>query len=146
MAEAVLRSLAAGRFNAYSAGSHPKGDVHPLALALLQENRLPTRDLRSKPWDEFAIPGAPKLDFVVTVCDNAASETCPVWPGQPVTAHWDIPDPAAAGGTLEQRREAFSMAFRMLEQRIRPFASLPDERLEGASLAQELARITGEAA
>ena len=104
MAESILRKIGAGRFNAYSAGSHPKGEVHPLALAQLATNRMPTDGLRSKGWEEFASPSSPQLDFVFTVCDNAAGEVCPVWPGQPITAHWGVPDPAAVTGDEAERR------------------------------------------
>ena len=141
IAESVLRDEGAGRFNAYSAGSRPSGTVHPLALALLEENHLPVDGLRSKAWDEFAQPGAPHLDFVFTVCDDAAGEACPVWPGQPITAHWGVPDPAAVEGTLEQRRHAFSTACRMLTNRIRLLTSLPAERLEHAAIKNDLERI-----
>ena len=108
MAESILRQVGAGRFRAFSAGSHPAGRVNPFALELLERNRMPTDGLRSKNWDEFAQPGAPKLDFVFTVCDNAAGEVCPVWPGQPMTAHWGIPDPAAVEGSDEDKRKAFA--------------------------------------
>ena len=128
MAESILRQVGAGRFRAFSAGSHPAGRVNPFALELLERNRMPTDGLRSKNWDEFAQPGAPKLDFVFTVCDNAAGEVCPVWPGQPMTAHWGIPDPAAVEGSDEDKRKAFAEASRTLLNRIRIFASLPLEQ------------------
>ena len=118
MAEALLNSIGEGRFKAYSAGSHPKGQVHPLALELIRKNRLPTEGLRSKDWSEFARPDAPRMDFVFTVCDNAAGEACPVWPGHPITAHWGIPDPAAAEGSDEERRRAFFSAYNQLNNRL----------------------------
>src|SRR5688572_13963989 len=111
LAEAYLNSAGRGRFGAYSAGSRPAGKVNPYALELLQKNRLPTAGLRSKNWDEFARPGAPQLDFVFTVCDNTAGEACPVWPGQPITAHWGVEDPAAVSGTEQEKRKAFLRAF-----------------------------------
>jgi arsenate reductase len=114
MAEAILNQMGSGRFQAYSAGSQPSGQVHPLALELLQRNRIDTSELRSKNWEEFSAPGAPAMDFVLTVCDKAAGEACPVWPGQPMTAHWGVEDPAAAQGTPEERAKAFSNAFMML--------------------------------
>jgi len=138
MAESILRSVADGRFEAFSAGSQPTGRVNPFALELLQRNRLPVEGLRSKSWDEFAKPGAPSLDFIFTVCDNAAGEVCPVWPGQPMTAHWGIPDPAAAKGDDEAKRKAFSEASRTLLQRIRAFASLPIGKLDRLSLQRRL--------
>jgi len=124
LAEAYLNSAGRGRFTAYSAGSHPAGKVNPFALELLEKNRIATAGLRSKNWDEFARPGAPKLDFVFTVCDNAAGEVCPIWPGQPVTAHWGIQDPAAALGSDEDKRKAFLKAFTELKTRIDLFMSL----------------------
>lgn len=138
MAESILRQIGAGRFHAYSAGSHPAGRVNPLALELLAKNRMPTDGLRSKNWDEFAAPDAPRLDFVFTVCDNAAGEVCPVWPGQPMTAHWGIPDPAAAAGSDEDRRKAFAEASRTLLNRIRMFVSLPLDKLDRLSLQRRL--------
>ncbi len=141
LAEAILNQLGAGQFKAYSAGSHPKGEIHPLALVLLKQNKIPTEQLRSKPWDEFAVPGAPRLDFVFTVCDNAAGEVCPVWPGQPMTAHWGIADPAAVVGTDEQKRHAFFNAFRELSQRIRIFTSLPIRSLDQIKLQERLNAI-----
>ena len=124
LAEAIVNdpSIGGGRFKGHSAGSHPKGAVHPLALETLRQHHLPVDGLRSKSWEEFAKPGAPRMDFVFTVCDQAASETCPVWPGQPVTAHWSIPDPAAAGGAEEDRRRAFRDVFLDLRRRIEDFA------------------------
>ena len=125
LAEAILNDRGRGRFRAFSAGSHPKGAVHPQALALLERLGLPTEGLRSKAWDEFARPDAPPLDFVFTVCDNAAGEVCPIWPGQPVTAHWGQPDPAAVEGTALEKANAFREAFRTLEERIDLFLSRP---------------------
>jgi len=141
MAESILNQLGGGQFVAYSAGSFPSGKVHPLALDLLQHNRIPTEHLRSKPWDEFARSGAPKLDFVFTVCDKAAGEICPLWPGQPMTAHWGIADPAAVTGTDEQKRHAFFNAFRELSQRIRIFTSLPIRSLDSIKLQEHLDAI-----
>jgi protein-tyrosine-phosphatase len=138
MAESILRQVGTSRFNAFSAGSHPAGRVNPFALELLERNRMPTDGLRSKNWDEFAKPGAPKLDFVFTVCDNAAGEVCPVWPGQPMTAHWGIPDPAAVEGSDEDKRRAFADASRTLLNRIRIFASLPLSKLDRLSLQRKL--------
>ena len=125
LAEAILNDRGRGRFRAFSAGSHPKGAVHPQALALLERLGLPTEGLRSKAWDEFARPDAPPLDFVFTVCDNAAGEVCPIWPGQPVTAHWGQPDPAAVEGSALEKANAFREAFRTLEERIDLFLSRP---------------------
>lgn len=143
MAEALTNHLSAGgvKFRAFSAGSHPKGEVHPLALALLRELNMPTEGLRSKSWDEFAAPGAPHLDFVVTVCDQAASEECPVWLGQPMTAHWGIPDPAAVQGSPDERRRAFRDTFLILRRRIELFASLPFDKLQGLALQEHLNQI-----
>jgi protein-tyrosine-phosphatase len=138
MAESILRHVGAGRFNAYSAGSRPAGSVNPLALELLRANRLPTEGLASKSWQRFAGPDAPVMDFVFTVCDNAAGEACPVWPGQPMTAHWGIEDPAAATGSDEDRRRAFSAASHLLTNRIRVFTSLPLAKLDRLSLQQRL--------
>ena len=130
-----------GRFKAYSAGSHPKGSVHPLALELLQKSRIPTAGLHSKSWDEFAAPGAPQMDFVFTVCDQAAREPCPYWPGQPMTAHWGVPDPAAVQGSEEQRRRAFRDALMVLGRRIDLFMSLPLDKLDKLSLEKHLKSI-----
>jgi protein-tyrosine-phosphatase len=141
IAEALLNRHGQGRFRAYSAGSHPKGAVHPFAIELLAKLGLPTGGLRSKSWDEFARPGAPALDFVFTVCDNAANEVCPVWPGQPMTAHWGIPDPAAVEGTEEERRRAFADALRQLTNRIRIFASLPVDKLDRIALQRRVDEI-----
>ena len=141
LAEVALRRWGAGKFNAFSAGSQPKGQVHPLAIELLRRLQLPTEGLRSKSWREFAQPDAPRLDFVLTVCDKAAGEVCPIWPGQPVTAHWGVEDPAAVEGTEARRREAFSKAFRELEARIKIFASLPMTALERTRLKQRVDEI-----
>ena len=128
-------------FSAYSAGSQPKGDVHPAAIRQLEAAKLPVDGLHSKNWDEFAKPGAPKLDFVFTVCDNAANEVCPVWPGQPITAHWGIPDPAAVGGTPEQIRRVFLDAFTVLDRRISLLLSLPLASLDSLAIKKEIERI-----
>jgi arsenate reductase len=128
-------------FVAYSAGSHPKGAVHPLALKQLEKARLPTEGYRSKDWNEFSQPGAPRLDFVFTVCDNAAAEVCPVWPGQPLTAHWGVPDPAAAQGSAEEIERAFHDAFFMLDRRISLFIALPLGSLDRLAIKSEIDRI-----
>jgi arsenate reductase len=141
MGEALLNRWGKGRFQAYSAGSHPKGQVHPLALEILRRNQLPTEHLRSKSWDEFAVPGASPLDFVFTVCDNAAQEACPFWPGQPMTAHWGIHDPAAVEGSDEEKAKAFNTAFRELDARIKIFTSLRLESLDQLSLQRQLDAI-----
>lgn len=141
LVEGLLNGLGGDRFQAYSAGSIPKGEVHPLALATLKSYSLPADGYRSKGWNEFAGPGAPKMDFVITVCDNAAGEVCPAWPGHPVTAHWGIPDPAACEGTEEERRKAFHDAARVLKRRIELFLSLPIGRLDALSLQSELRGI-----
>ncbi len=141
LAESILNAAGKGRFKAYSAGSHPAGQVNPLVLDWLKKQDLPTGRLRSKSWDEFAAPDAPKLDFVITVCDNAAGEVCPVWPGQPMTAHWGIEDPAAVAGSEEARRHAVSMAAMMLNRRIALFTSLPLNKLDALSLQRELKAI-----
>lgn len=138
IAEAVLNRLGEGRFQAYSAGSQPSGRVHPYALALLQNVGYETAHLRSKSWEEFTAPQAPNLDFVFTVCDNAANEVCPVWPGQPISAHWGLPDPSAAPGTESERRFAFADTHRMLHQRISTFVSLPIVSLDKLSLQKRL--------
>ena len=138
LAEAILTHRGAGRFRAFSAGSFPNGRVNPYALALLERLGWPTAGYRSKSWDEFAAPGAPPLHFVFTVCDNAAGEVCPVWPGQPVTAHWGIPDPAAVEGTDVEKTEAFRDAFRVLDRRIELFTSLPFATLDEMVLQQRL--------
>jgi protein-tyrosine-phosphatase len=141
MAEAIMNRLGQGSFRAFSAGSHPTGQVHPQALALLQRLNYDTSSARSKSWDEFAADGAPKLDFVFTVCDNAAGEVCPIWPGQPMTAHWGVPDPAAAFGSDPEIALAFSDAYRMLDSRISIFTSLPLARIDHLSLQQKLDEI-----
>ena len=140
LAEAILNEVGKGRFQAFSAGSLPAGQVNPIALELLQRNRISTEGLRSKDWNEFSAPDAPPLDFVFTVCDKAAGELCPVWPGQPMTAHWGVEDPAAAGSPDEIQR-AFSQAFMLLHRRISLFASLPLAKLEAQALKRELDQI-----
>jgi protein-tyrosine-phosphatase len=141
MAEAILNRLGAGKFHAYSAGSYPTGKVNPLSLNLLRKMNYDVSKLRSKSWDEFAASSAPKLDFVFTVCDDAAGEVCPIWPGQPVTAHWGLPDPAKATGTEAERAFAFDDCFRMLSQRIGIFINLPLDSLSNLSLQKELDAI-----
>ncbi|HEY7978442.1 MAG TPA: arsenate reductase ArsC [Rhizomicrobium sp.] len=141
LAEAILNRIGKGKFAAFSAGSMPKGDVNPHAIALLKRLDYPTADFRSKSWDEFARPGAPKMDFVFTVCDNAANEVCPVWPGQPMTAHWGLPDPAAVDGSEAQITAAFREAFRVLQRRIELFTSLPVKSLDRMSLKNQLDAI-----
>jgi protein-tyrosine-phosphatase len=141
MAEVILNRSGRGNFHAYSAGSHPKGQVHPYTLDLLGKLNYDISELRSKSWSEFAKPGAPKLDFVFTVCDDAAKESCPVWPGQPMTAHWGIPDPAAVEGTEVERRLAFADALRMLTNRINIFVALPLRSLSALTLQKQLDAI-----
>jgi arsenate reductase len=141
LAEAYLNAAGRGRFTAYSAGSHPGGNVNPLALELLQKTRIDTTGLRSKSWDEFASPGAPELDFVFTVCDNAAGEVCPLWPGQPISAHWGVQDPAAVQGPEELRRKAFVRAFSELSTRINLLLSLPIDKLDRLVLKKKLEEI-----
>jgi arsenate reductase len=141
LAESLLNNLGKGRFRAFSAGSHPAGQVNPFALELLEKNHFPIGDLRSKPWDEFAQPDAPRLDFVITVCDKAAGEVCPVWPGQPMTAHWGIPDPAAVEGSDDQKRHAFVEAMSQMQRRISMFVSLPFTSIEGMKLQQAVRDI-----
>jgi protein-tyrosine-phosphatase len=143
MAEAILNNLALNRgaFKAYSAGSHPSGKPNPFALAQIQSAGLSIAGLRSKDWNEFAVPDAPKLDFVFSVCDNAANEVCPVWPGQPMTAHWGLPDPAAVEGSDEIKRKAFFTAFTQLSTRISLFANLPMQKLDKQSLQSALRNI-----
>jgi arsenate reductase len=141
LAESILRKFGAGRFNAYSAGSHPKGAVNPFALKVLERLEHPTDGLRSKSWDEFARPGAPTMDFVFTLCDDAARETCPVWPGQPMTAHWGIEDPAAVEGTDIEMEAAFVAAARYVRNRISAFVSLPIKSLDKLSLSAKLREI-----
>jgi arsenate reductase len=141
MAEAIMNQKGRSNFTAYSAGSHPSGAVRPEALRQLESAHLPTTGLRSKSWDEFAKPDAPRLDFVFTVCDNAANEVCPIWPGQPMTAHWGIPDPSAVQGTKEQVEKAFREAFFLLDRRISLFLSLPLSTLDRFSLKKEIDNI-----
>jgi arsenate reductase (thioredoxin) len=141
LAEAILNRIGKSRFVAYSAGSQPKGQVHPETLRLLNELRYDTSALRSKSWSEFAKPGAPPLDFVFTVCDNAAGEACPFWPGQPMTAHWGVPDPAAARGSSAEIALAFRDAYRMLEQRIEIFTALPLAKIDKLTLQAKLREI-----
>ena len=141
LAEAIMNRLGQGRFKAYSAGSQAKGTVHPFALDLLQKLNHNIEFARSKNWEEFAKPGAPKMDFVFTVCDNAANESCPVWPGQPMSAHWGIPDPAAAEGTEAERHLAFSEAYRMLQARISIFTNLPLASIDKLALKDKLDAI-----
>jgi len=141
IAECILGRLGAGTFRAFSAGSHPAGKVNSLALHLLRKSNYDVAQLRSKSWDEFAAPGAPKLDFVFTVCDEAANEACPIWPGQPMTAHWGLPDPAKAQGSEAERTLAFADTMRMLNQRIGIFVSLPLAKLSKLALQKELDRI-----
>ncbi len=141
LAESILCKDGGGRFNAYSAGSHPKGRVNPLALKTLEAYDYPVEGFRSKSWEEFAAPDAPVLDFVFTVCDSAAGEACPVWPGQPMTAHWGIEDPAAVEGTAIEKERAFNQAFRYLKNRIAVFIVLPIRSLDQLSLANRLKEI-----
>ncbi len=141
LAEAILGREGTGKFKAFSAGSQPKGEVHPYALDLLKHLNHSTKGFRSKSWDEFAVPGAPQLDFVFTVCDNAASEVCPIWPGQPMTAHWGLPDPAAVEGNEAERRLAFADTYRMLKNRISIFVNLPMSSLDRLSLQKKLSEI-----
>jgi len=141
MAEALLNYWGRGRFRAFSAGSRPRGEVHPLTLETLDRTHLPVADARSKSWNEFSAPGAPKLDFVFTVCGNAAKEQCPYWPGQPMTAHWGVDDPAAVEGTQEVQRRAFQRALRELDARIKLFISLPIEKLDRMALQDRLDKI-----
>jgi len=141
LAESITNKLGRGKFRGFSAGSHPKGQVHPIALKLLQHLGYPTDGLRSKNWDEFATPSSPHLDFVFTVCDKAAGEVCPVWPGQPMTAHWGIPDPAAVEGTDVEKSFAFREAFRSMETRIRLFMSLPLASIDRLRLKEHLDEI-----
>jgi arsenate reductase len=141
MAEAILNAQSAGRFRAHSAGSHAVGQVNPRAIELLARNHYKTDKLRSKSWDEFAAPGAPVMDFVFTVCDQAAAEVCPVWPGQPISAHWGVTDPAAATGDEEKVHRAFSDAFSVLSRRISLFMCLPIDKLSRLALTQEVQKI-----
>ena len=141
LAEGILRHKGRPNFRAYSAGSHPSGRVHPQALRQLELAHLPTEGLRSKSWDEFAKPGAPRMDFVFTLCDSAARETCPVWPGQPMTAHWGIPDPGNAGENAEELERAFRDAFITLDRRIGLFLSLPFASLDKLAIKKEIDQI-----
>jgi arsenate reductase len=141
MAEAIMNRKGAPNFTAYSAGSHPKGPVHPAALRQIESAQLPSTGLRSKSWEEFARPGAPRLDFVFTVCDNAAKEACPIWPGQPMTAHWGVPDPAAVEGSPGQIQKAFRDAFMTLDRRISLFLCLPFSSLNELAIKKEVDRI-----
>ena len=141
LAEVLIEHWGRGRFHGFSAGSFQRGSVHPLALDLLERLRLPTADLRSKSWNEFVRPGAPVMDFVFTVCDQAADEVCPIWPGNPITAHWGVPDPAAVEGTDEQRRQAFRNAHRQLESRIKLFVALPIDKLDRMSIQRRAEEI-----
>lgn len=141
MAEALLNHWGEGRFRAFSAGSRPRGEVHPLTLEVLEAGHLPVAGARSKSWDEFSAAGAPKLDFVFTVCGNAAKESCPFWPGQPLTAHWGVDDPAAAAGSREERLRAFRRALRELDARIKLFTSLPIASLDRLALQERLREI-----
>ena len=140
LAEATLNHKGSGRFRAYSAGSFPTGKVNPGAIELLERLQIPVDGYRSKSWDEFATPGAPEFDFIITVCDNAAGEVCPVWPGKPMTAHWGVPDPAHVEGTIE-RAQAFREAFRVLERRIDLFMALPISTLDRLALHQQVREI-----
>jgi len=141
LAEALLNHWGRGRYRAFSAGSQPKGTVNPLTLETLRAHRLPAEGYRSKSWNEYATPGAPEMDFVFTVCDQAAAETCPVWPGQPITAHWGVPDPAAVEGSDEEKRAAFRDAYLRLDTRIKLFLALPVEKLDRLALKRETERI-----
>jgi len=143
LAEAILNGTGKGRFRAFSAGSRPAGKVNPFALELLQQQNLRADDLRSKNWEEFAAAGAPHLDFVFTVCDNAAGEVCPIWPGKPMTAHWGIADPAAVAGSDDEKRKAFTQAFILLQRRISLFASLPLAKLDAIAIKREIDQIGG---
>ena len=141
MAEAMLNQLGAGKYRAFSAGSQPAGQVHPQALEMLKRNAFGTEGLRSKSWDEFATPNAPKMDFVLTVCDNAKAETCPLWPGQPMSAHWGVPDPASVTTSAPAQQQAFAEAFRLLHRRISLFVNLPVAKLSQLSMQAELHHI-----
>jgi arsenate reductase len=141
LAESLLNRLGEGRFYAFSAGSHPKGEVNPLALKVLRDSELPTGGLRSKSWDEFAAPDAPRIDFIFTVCDGAAGEACPVWPGHPMTAHWGIEDPAAVEGSDIEKEKAFVTVLRYLRNRVSTFVNLPIENLDERTLGKQLREI-----
>ncbi|HEV7269524.1 arsenate reductase ArsC [Pseudoxanthomonas sp.] len=141
LAEALANQLAKGRFHAYSAGSHPRGHVHPMALQVLEEAGIATDGLRSKPWDEFAAPGAPAMDLIITVCDKAAGEACPLWPGHPVTAHWGIEDPASVAGSQEQVHKAFGKALQLLQHRLSLLMALKPEALDRLALETRVREI-----
>ncbi len=141
MAEALLNTLGNGRFNAYSAGSHPNGRVNPFAIELIKAIGYPTDSLRSKSWEEFARPDAPQMDFIITVCDNAAGEICPVWPGQPISAHWGFEDPAAVEGADEEKRAAFKKIFHQIRNRVSIFANLPLTNLDRLAIKREMDQI-----
>ena len=141
MGEALFNTMSAGRFQAYSAGSHPSGKVNPFAIEQVRALGYPVEGLRSKSWDEFAQPGAPEMDFVVTVCDKAAGEICPLWPGQPVTAHWGFPDPVAVEGTDEEKRAAFAQTLRQIRTRVQLFLSLPLETLDRMAIESRMRAI-----
>jgi arsenate reductase len=141
LAESLLNTLGAGKFRAFSAGSFPKGQVHPIAMEVLKRTNLPAEGFRSKSWDEFAAPGAPPIDFIFTVCDNAAGEVCPVWPGKPMTAHWGIADPAAVEGTDGEKEFAFRKALKELETRIKLFIGIPIASLDSMTLQTRLRKI-----
>lgn len=141
MAEALFNTVGQGRFKAYSAGSHPTGQVNPYAIEQVKATGYPTDNLRSKSWEEFAAPGAPQMDFVITVCDNAANEVCPVWPGQPISAHWGFEDPAAVEGTDSQKRDAFRKVFHQIRTRIGIFSSLPLKSLDKFAIKREMDSI-----
>jgi arsenate reductase len=141
LAEALLGVLGKGRFEAYSAGSHPGGRVQPIAAELATKLGYPAEKMRSKSWDEYAVPGAPRMDFIITVCDNAAGEVCPIWPGQPITAHWGVPDPAAVQGSEEERRAAFRDAFVTLRRRVELLIALPIDKLDRMARERELRAI-----
>jgi arsenate reductase len=141
LAEALFNTMSAGRFQAFSAGSHPSGRVNPFAIELVREMGYPVENLRSKSWDEFAQPDAPRMDFVVTVCDNAAGEACPLWPGHPATAHWGFPDPAAVVGTDEQKRAAFALALHQIRTRVQMFLSLPLETLDRMAIENQMRNL-----
>lgn len=141
IAEAVMNQLGQGKFRAYSAGSHPRGEIHPLTLELLTKHRYDVAGMRSKSWDEFAGPEAPAMDFIFTVCDKAAGEMCPAWPGQPITAHWGFTDPAAVEGDEDHKRQAFNRALMEISNRLRIFLSLPLEKIDRMSLQHELRKL-----
>jgi arsenate reductase len=146
LAEALFNTMGGGRFKAYSAGSHPTGRVNPFAIGLIEQLGYPVQGLRSKSWDEFAQPGSPQMDFIVTVCDNAAGEACPLWPGQPVAAHWGFPDPAAVQGNDEVKREAFARTLRQIKHRVELFLSLPLETLDRMAIERRMREIGSEPA